>query len=145
VKLPEKGTVLLSVKDFDKPKLLSMARSFALLGFKLSGTPGTADYLNRAGLECEKVEKIGQSPMGTDLLHYLQSSSVNLIVNTTEGITAFRDGESIRQIALRLRIPLMSTISAAEMALLAIERIKKGHIATVCLQDFIASAQLTSV
>jgi carbamoyl-phosphate synthase large subunit len=145
VKLPEKGGILLSVKDRDKTRLLPIARGLSLLGFRLLGTPGTAAYLSRAGVDCEQLAKIGQAPMGQDLLHHLQSGRVQMIVNTTDSASSFRDGESIRQIALRLRIPLMSTISAAEMALMAIERLKKGHIPTVCLQDFIAGAQLTQV
>jgi carbamoyl-phosphate synthase large subunit len=145
VKLPEKGGILLSVKDRDKNRLLPIARGLSLMGFRLLGTPGTSSFLVRAGIDCEQVQKIGQAPMGQDLLHFLQSSKVQMVVNTTETAGSFKDGESIRQIALRLRIPLMSTISAAEMALMAIERLKKGHIPTVCLQDFIAGAQLTQV
>jgi hypothetical protein len=45
---------------------------------------------------------------------------------------------SIRQAALRYRVPLLSTLSGAEMACLAIKAIKKGDIRPMALQDFVS-------
>lgn len=141
VPLPVSGKVLVSVRDQDKPKVLSVARVFQLLGFELLGTPGTAVYLNRAGLVCESVAKIGQAPLGLDLLRVLEDHGVTLIINTTSSVTSLRDGMNIRKAAIRNRIPLLSTISAAEMASMAIETLKYKGIRPVALQDFVAQAR----
>jgi len=143
IDLPVKGSLLLSLRDADKPKALAIAQAFEMMGFELLGTPGTADYLRRAGLSCSDVPKIGQAPLGEDLLSFLEAGKVSLLINTTESVVSYRDSESIRQLALRCRIPLMSTISAAEMAVMAIRSLKKGPLEVDCLQDFIKGAELT--
>ncbi len=141
VHLPTKGKVLFSVRDQDKNRALGVARVFQLLGLDILGTPGTADYLSRAGIRCESVAKIGQAALGEDLLQVLKSGKISLVVNTTGGLGSIRDGQSIRKAALRYRIPLLSTISGAEMASMAIQtRITTG-VRPVALQDFIAASE----
>ncbi len=48
-RLPDTGTVFLSLADRDKPAGLEVARAFSQLGFSLAATLGTAGYLRRAG------------------------------------------------------------------------------------------------
>src|SRR5439155_15306898 len=49
--LPASGTAFLSVRDADKPALVSVAAQLATLGFRLLATAGTAYVLEGAGLE----------------------------------------------------------------------------------------------
>ena len=56
--LPRRGSLFVSVKDSDKPKILPIIRSFQKLGFKVNATAGTADYLMEGGV---KVKKIGRA------------------------------------------------------------------------------------
>ncbi len=136
--LPLSGQVLMSFRNEDKPRALGVARIFDLLGFDLLGTPGTADYLKRAGLNCLSIPKIGQAPLGQDLLSVMKGGKVTLVVNTTSALVSLRDAISIRSAALQLRIPLLSTIAAAEMALMAIQTLKRqGSLDPVCLHDFL--------
>jgi len=135
--LPVKGSVLFSVRDQDKPRLLSLARQYQLLGLNLLGTPGTAEYLTRAGVTCESISKIGQAPLGEDLIGALKDGKVHLVVNTTSSLGSLRDGVSIRKAALRYRIPLFSTLSGAEMAAMAIQAKISAGLRPVALQDFI--------
>jgi carbamoyl-phosphate synthase large subunit len=139
IHLPLKGTVLFSVRDQDKQRCLQIARLFELLGFDLMGTPGTADYLKRAGLACASVPKIGQSALGEDLLSVMREKKVHLVVNTTGGAPTLRDATSIRKVALQYRIPIMTTLSGAEMASMAIQSLMKhGVLKPIALQDFTA-------
>lgn len=140
ISLPVKGEILFSVTDDDKPRALSVARLFSFLGFQFSGTPGTADYLRRAGLECRELAKIGQSQSGgrEGLLDYLKARKCSLVINTTGSLVSLRDRETIRTEALRNRIPLLSTLAAAEMASMAIETLTKKGIRPTALQDFVA-------
>jgi carbamoyl-phosphate synthase large subunit len=138
IELPVSGSVLFSVQDADKTRALGIARIFQLLGFKIIGTPGTADFLSRAGVPAEAVAKIGQAPLNDDLLAVLKSGKASLIVNTTGTLGSYRDGLTIRKAALKYKIPLMTTLSGAEMASLAIQTLIRTGIRPVCLQDFTA-------
>ena len=140
VTLPTYGRVLFSVRDLDKPKALNLARLFELLNFEIAGTPGTADYLKRAGVSVVAIPKIGEGLDGENLLTWIRDQKIQLIVNTPGTRGSLRDGISIRQAALRYKIPLMSTLSGAEMGCLAIQAIKKGDLRPLALQDFVKSA-----
>ncbi len=50
-RLPDSGTVFLSLADRDKPAGLEVARSFSALGFSIAATLGTAGYLRSNGLD----------------------------------------------------------------------------------------------
>ncbi len=138
ISLPNSGRVLMSFRDQDKHRAKAVAQIFELLGFELVGTPGTADYLKRAGIRCASIPKIGQAVLGEDLLNVLQNGNIKLVVNTTSALESLRDAVTIRGAALSLRIPLLSTIEAAEMALMAIQTLKRdGTLTPLCLQDFL--------
>jgi carbamoyl-phosphate synthase large subunit len=138
IQLPRTGSVLFSVRDQEKARALGIARVFELLGFKIVGTPGTASYLKRAGINCESVAKIGQSTLDEDLLATIRDRRVQLIVNTTSSTDSLRDAVTIRKAAVRYRIPLMSTLSGAEMASMAIQSLlRSGILSPVAVQDFI--------
>jgi len=62
-------------------------------------------------------------------------------VNTTGGAPTLRDATSIRKVALQYRIPIMTTLSGAEMASMAIQSLMKhGVLKPMALQDFTAGA-----
>jgi carbamoyl-phosphate synthase large subunit len=137
MRLPTKGKVLFSVKDSDKERASATGRSLLALGLELIATEGTADYFNSLGMPCERISKIGRSASGWDLLHVIQQAKVVLVINTPSGANALRDGKHIRQAALMQKIPLVSTLSGAEMVTLAIgECLEKGHLRPIALQDF---------
>ena len=57
-KLPTQGSVFISVTDHDKAHVAEVARRFVDMGFKLVATAGTADVLEEAGLNVERVYKV---------------------------------------------------------------------------------------
>ncbi len=137
LQLPVSGNILFSVRDADKPRLLNIVRLFQLMRFGILGTPGTAAYLNRAGVSCKAVPKIGEAPLGQDLLEYLQEGRVQMVVNSRGSLGSIHDGNNIRKAALKYRIPLLSTLSGAEMAALGIQALMTTGIRPVALQDFL--------
>jgi len=138
--LPVKGKILFSVRDLDKPRAVALARVFELLGFEIWATAGTASYFKDQGIDVLEVAKIGHSQMGEkDLLGHLESRTFDMVVNTAGSAGSFKDGTSIRQVALKTRVPLMGTLAAAEMASLAIRTlIKEGTLRPLCLQEVMA-------
>jgi carbamoyl-phosphate synthase large subunit len=138
ISLPTYGRVLFSLRDSDKTKALNIVRLFEMLGFEIAGTPGTAEYLKRAGVEVASISKIGQGNNDENLLAWIRDQKIQLIINTPGTRGSLKDGMSIRQAALRYRVPLLSTLSGAEMACLAIKAIKKGDMHPIALQDFVS-------
>jgi carbamoyl-phosphate synthase large subunit len=112
--LPTSGTVLLSVCDRDKPALVPLARRLDALGFRLLATSGTASALANAGI------RVGTVAKGDAVTNVIRAGRCDLVVNTPHGAGARRDGALIRQATLAARLPCITTLSAAHLAVEAI-------------------------
>ena len=87
--VPRTGTVFVSVRDIDKPRVLETTRMLAGLGFKIRATGGTARYLNSEGLKTQRVNKVSEGrPHVVDLI---KNGEIQLVLNTTEGAQALAD------------------------------------------------------
>jgi len=133
-KLPETGTVFISVKDKDKPKIVNIAKRLLDLGFKLVATKGTYKFLKEQGIEVEKIYKVyeGQRP---NILDLIKNKEIHLIINTPSGRAAQKDAVSIRRLAVNYNIPYYTTIRSAQMVVLAIESLKTKKLEVYALQD----------
>jgi carbamoyl-phosphate synthase large subunit len=132
-KLPTAGAVFISVNDRDKPQVARVARLFADLGFRLVATHGTANVLEAAGMDVERVYKVKEGrPNVVDLM---KRERIQLIVNTPMGVDPFFDDKAIRREAIAQRIPAITTVSAARAAAEGITAIKRGKISVRALQE----------
>ncbi|MGZ4804720.1 MAG: carbamoyl-phosphate synthase large subunit, partial [Acidimicrobiia bacterium] len=112
-RLPEHGTVFLSLADRDKTQGLAAARRFAELGFRIVATAGTADACEAGGIPIEAVvAKIGEE-QGMDAVDLISSGKVDLVVNTPRGSGPRADGAHIRRAAIRHRVACITTVAAA--------------------------------
>ncbi len=59
-RLPEQGTVCLSVNNDDKAEVVPIAKALAEMGFAVIATRGTAVYLRAHGVECDVVYKVNE-------------------------------------------------------------------------------------
>ena len=66
----------------------------------------------------------------------MNNNNINLVINTTEGSKALSDSKSLRQAALRNRIPYYTTLSGALAAVIAIERYINGLGEIKSLQEY---------
>ena len=99
-RLPDSGTVFLSLADRDKPAGLEVARSFSRLGFSVAATLGTAGYLRSHGLTVDTlVAKVGEEGVASDAVELIAEGKVQLVVNTPRGLGPRADGQHIRQAA----------------------------------------------
>ncbi len=74
-RLPESGTVFLSLADRDKETGLAAAVQFTALGFELAATAGTAAYLRSHNIDVAvEVAKIGEQ--GTDAVALIAGGKV---------------------------------------------------------------------
>jgi carbamoyl-phosphate synthase large subunit len=124
--LPSEGTVFMSLADRDKPVGLAAAQAFAILGFKLVATPGTARFLSHHAIEAEVVDKVGEGP--DDAPSRIEAGRVQLVINTPRGGRARSDGRLIRRAAHRHGVPCVTTVQGA----LAVARsLRSGPAATL--------------
>ena len=136
--VPQGGTVFISVKNDDKAAMIALGRSLAKMGFDLIATGGTADVLNRAGVETEVVKKVHEGrPHVVDVMI---SGGVDLVFNTTEGATAIADSFTLRQTALLHRIPYYTTVAGCRAVVAAISALKEGHLDVAPLQSYFKSS-----
>ena len=116
--LPTEGAVFISVKDGDKEQIVPAARMLAEAGFAIVATGGTADYLDRAGVAVEKINKVAQGR--PHIVDRIKDGGITLIFNTTEGWQSLKDSKPIREAALGQKIPYFTTAPASIEAAKAI-------------------------
>ncbi|WP_454279673.1 carbamoyl-phosphate synthase large subunit [Sphingomonas sp. Marseille-Q8236] len=116
--LPTSGAVFISLKDGDKEQIVPAARMLAEAGFAIVATGGTADYLDRAGVTVEKINKVAQGR--PHIVDRIKDGGITLIFNTTEGWQSLKDSKPIRQAALGQKIPYFTTAPASVEAAKAI-------------------------
>ncbi|MCX7922945.1 MAG: carbamoyl-phosphate synthase large subunit [Clostridia bacterium] len=123
IKLPKKGKgILMTVRDTDKPELLTLAEEFEKLGFELYATGKTAHMLNANGVATNSVKKIDDG--SPNILDLIQSGKISLVINTpTKGRKPDRDGFKIRRKSVEISIPCLTSLDTAKAV---IECLKLG-------------------
>ena len=111
VRIPTSGCALISVRDQDKSRSVELARDLIAVGFELTATHGTAEYLRQAGLACTGINKVAQgSPHAVDMI---RDGQIDLIINTTQDKQAIRDSLTIRREALLRQVCYTTTLTGA--------------------------------
>ncbi|MGH6813454.1 MAG: carbamoyl-phosphate synthase large subunit [Methylocella sp.] len=132
--VPRAGTVFVSVRDIDKPRVLETTRLLAGLGFKIRATGGTARYLDSEGVKTQRVNKVSEGrPHVVDLI---KNGEIQLVLNTTEGAQALADSRSLRRAALLHKVPYYTTLAGAIAASQGIRAYLAGDLEVCALQDY---------
>ena len=109
--LPTSGTVLISVNDNDKQEVLKAAKVFMEVGFKIRATKGTCSFLQKNGVSCEEIKKLHEGrPNISDSIH---NKEIKLIINTPSSRISEFDDISICMLAVRNKVPYITTMTAA--------------------------------
>jgi carbamoyl-phosphate synthase large subunit len=132
--LPKKGTVFVSVKDEDKPRILESAKILIGLGFKIIATSGTLRFLKENGIPVEKVNKVLEGR--PHIVDAIKNGEVQLVFNTTEGAQALADSRSLRRAALLHKVPYYTTLSGAVAAAQGIKAYLAGDLEVRALQSY---------
>lgn len=112
-----KKSVLLSLGgDINKAKFVEAAKTLVTLGYNISATEGTANFLKGQGVECAMVRKASEpSPNFLDLIN---TKNVGFVVNLSEtgrvkSGKRTTDGFQIRRAAVDNQIPLFTDLHLA--------------------------------
>ncbi|MDF1615557.1 carbamoyl-phosphate synthase large subunit [Desulfurivibrio dismutans] len=133
-KIPQTGTVFLSVRHPDKPAILPIARRLSELGFTLVATAGTADHLAQQGVACNQVNKISEGR--PHVLDMISNHEIQWIVNISMGTRTTEDSYTIRRAALDYHLPYTTTIAGAESMVRAISTMQEKTMGVKPIQDF---------
>ncbi|MCO5114271.1 MAG: carbamoyl-phosphate synthase large subunit [Bdellovibrionaceae bacterium] len=129
---PDSGEVFLSLRDKDKQELLPDIKKLVDMGYTLSATGGTADFIQSHGIECLKVKKVHEGrPHCVDRI---RSGEVCLVINTTSGKQSIDASFSIRRSCIDYSIPCLTESDAAQAFLLALQNQKRGSFDVYPLQ-----------
>jgi carbamoyl-phosphate synthase large subunit len=142
-RLPETGTVFLSLADRDKAGGLDAARRFVEAGFSLAATVGTAAFLADNGVPVATVvAKVGEAHDGPDAVSLISTGQIQLVVNTPRGRGPRADGAHIRQAANVHRVPCLTTAAAARAAAAGIADWARHPMSVRSLQEVHEEDQL---
>ncbi len=134
IRLPESGSVFISVKNQDKPVVVEIAQMLVQLGFKLFATRGTAAAIAAAGIPVTTVNKVTEGR--PHIVDMIKNGDVQLVINTVEEKrTAITDSRSIRTTALASRVTTYTTIAGAQAAVEGIRHLADATLTVIDVQS----------
>jgi carbamoyl-phosphate synthase large subunit len=112
-RLPEQGTVVITVKDGDKARAVKVASDLTDLGFAVVATRGTAAAIAETGVPVKVVNKVKDGrPHIADMV---KAGEIQLVFTTVdETRTAIADSRYIRTAALAHRVTYYTTMAGCE-------------------------------
>ncbi len=133
-RLPKTGTVFVSLRDADKPRIVSALRVLVALGFNVIATSGTLRFLTENGIPARKINKVLEGR--PHIVDAIKNGGVQLVFNTTEGAQALADSRSLRSAALLHKVPYYTTLSGAVAATQGIKAFLAGDFEVRTLQSY---------
>lgn len=133
--VPRKVLISLSEKETLAPQAIEVGKAIKALGFDILATEGTAEFYNKAGVQCEVIAKINEGR--PNVLDVILNREVCLAINTPAGRrSVIVDEEVIRKAAIKYRIPYITTIAAALAAVQGIKVASSGKGSVRSLQEY---------
>lgn len=132
--LPRKGNIFLSVKDSDKALAVDIARRFIALGFTIYSTSGTMRHLEENHVPVKSVHKINEGR--PNVVDMIKNRELDMIINTPSGMIPRQNENVIRTEAIKHAIPIMTTLSGARAAVLALHSMNQHDLKVFPLQHY---------
>ena len=133
-RLPDGGTVLLSLNSKEMPIALNVAKQFRKLGFRIKATRGTHDFLAGHGVDSEVINK--QHEGRPNIIDGIMNGEIQLVINTPSGKLSKYDDSYIRKAAIKYKVTYITTLAAAAAAARGIEAYQKHRPGVKSLQDY---------
>ena len=135
VRLPQEGTVFLSVNDRDKEGLIPIAQQLSDMNFRLIATGGTCAFLKNHNIACNRIFKIQEGR--PNILDAIKNGEISLMINTPAGEQSQAADPEIRKAAVQYGLPYTTTLSGAAAAVAGIQSLKNNSTIRIrSLQDF---------
>jgi carbamoyl-phosphate synthase large subunit len=134
MRMPQAGTVFISVKDADKPKVLAAMKQLVSLGFSIVATGGTQRYFEEKGVASTKINKVLEGR--PHVVDAIKNGEIQLVLNTTETRASQSDSKPIRQTALSQKVPYYTTLPGILAVTKAIAAERAGKLEVRPLQEY---------
>jgi carbamoyl-phosphate synthase large subunit len=135
--LPVKGTVLITIADRDKDRIIATAQNFRDMGFTIMSTGGTKKFLEKHGVPSNLILKVHEGR--PNIVDAIKNGEIDLVVNTPSGRLSEYDDSYIRKNAIKYKIPYITTTSAAYSSTQGIFERQNGEYKVKSLQDYHAA------
>jgi carbamoyl-phosphate synthase large subunit len=131
---PKQGTVFVTINDKTKKELLESIRSLSNLGYILIATEGTHKFLSENGILSSKINKIydGYFP---NVIDYIREKKIHLIINTPLSRVTRENAFTIRQAAIKYKVPCLTTSQAARALIDGLVEMKDKGFSVNSLQE----------
>ena len=141
-KLPNEGTVLITVAARDQRGVIEVARDFSNLGFTIVATAGTKDFLAANGIDAGLILKLNEGRPNID--DAIKNGDIHLVINTPIGKESQYDDSYIRKAAIKYKVPYTTTIAAASAAAKGIAAFRNGRSGVKSIQEYHADIERSS-
>ncbi len=137
--LPTGGAVFISVNQFDRLKIVPIARDLLELGFGIFATEGTGRALIACGVPAEMVFKVGYGEPNS--LSLIRDGRIAMVINTPLGKESRSHEYEIGRLAIAHNVPYITTLSGASAAVRGIMAIKNNALDVRSLQEYHAEME----
>jgi carbamoyl-phosphate synthase large subunit len=135
IELPERGAILVSIADKDKPAALDMLVRLDDMGYRLMATSGTARFLESHGVPVEPVYRLGEG--SPDIVDLIGDGKIQGVINTVQGGGSVKDGFEIRRAAVEARIPCLTSLDTARALVTSLEHTAVADLEVRPLPEYV--------
>ena len=134
VRIPQTGTILMTVTDEDKPEAAQIAKGFIDLGYSILATSGTAEYLQEQGIPVQTALKVSEGE--NNLIQDIKAGRIALVINTPNHTSAAaQDGFKIRRASVERSIACLTSIDTARGLQKVLRAMRRRVPRVLALQD----------
>ena len=120
-KIPTSGSLFCSLREHDKnDEGAAILKKYADLGFKIYGSDGTCEFLQKYGISCEVLDYDDVKPrIGED---------IQILINTPKAINKIQAATfPLRRAAIERNLPVLTCMDTARIFAIAVEKKQKGQ------------------
>ena len=137
--MPLKGTVFVSVRDDDKPRIVERDAHPRPISASTSSPPAARSAFCRTkGIAAAKINKVLEGR--PHIVDAMKNGEIQLVFNTTDGPQALANSRSLRRTALLHKVPYYTTLAGAIAAAEGIKAYCSGDLEVRSLQSYFVRA-----
>ncbi|MBQ7547051.1 MAG: carbamoyl-phosphate synthase large subunit [Clostridia bacterium] len=123
LKLPNYGTVIVTLADEDKDEALPLVKRFYDMGFNIEATTVTAEHLREHGVHTRLLHKLSEG--STEILEAIRAGYVSYVINTRAILSGvhYEDGAAIRRCAVENGITMFTSLDTVRELLDVLEEL----------------------
>ena len=104
------------------------------LGYHLIATRGTADYLEKNGVEVLAINKVKEG--SPHCVEAIEAKQIDIVINTVFGEQSIKDSFSLRRSSLNQNLPYCTTMAGASALVNALKFIKADDLSIKSIQEY---------